>query len=75
MFVYSKLVLRFVILCALVLGAIVMSRPAPVAAYQDCCQTCQNEYTSCLSDCGHDVSCRIGCARELKVCGEGCGGC
>lgn len=74
MFAYGKALIRLVVLFALVVAAIVLSKPATVAAYQDCCQTCEDRYNACLSGCTTSF-CRLGCQKQFSFCIEICPAC
>jgi hypothetical protein len=72
---YVRPLLRMFILFALVFTAVLLARPARAsAASQDCCQTCNNRYATCISGCT-TTSCRLGCQRQLDTCIEVCPAC
>ena len=73
---YVTPLLRMFILFALVLTAVFLVKPAPASAVssQDCCQTCENRYQTCLSGCTTQI-CRSSCQRQLDTCIEVCPAC
>jgi hypothetical protein len=74
MLAYVKPLLRMVILFAFVLTAVLLVKPTPASAYQDCCQTCDNRYSACLSACTTNI-CRNSCRIQLGKCIEVCPAC
>jgi len=74
MFIYGKALLRIFVLCCLIVAAVVLSKPAAASAFQDCCQTCQARYQSCLSGCTTSF-CRTQCNFSLSRCMEVCPAC
>jgi hypothetical protein len=72
---YIRPLLRMFILFALAFAVVVLAKPTRAsAAAQDCCQTCENRYTACLSGCTTQI-CRSGCQRQLNTCIEVCPAC
>jgi hypothetical protein len=72
---YIRPLLRMFILFALVFAAVVLAKPTRAsAASQDCCQTCDNRYTACLSACTTQF-CRLSCSQQLGRCIEICPAC
>ena len=71
---YSKAIFRVVVFFALVLGAIVLYKPAAVSAFVDCCQTCEDRYQQCVSGCTTQA-CKSGCELQLERCIEICPAC
>jgi hypothetical protein len=74
MVAFGKLCRRLMIFLALVLGAIAFYKPPTVTAYQDCCQSCEDRLSACLSHCTTAV-CRSSCDFQLRFCIEGCPAC
>lgn len=74
MLAYVRPLLRMFILFALVLTAVFVAKPARASAYQDCCQTCDSRYQSCLSGCTTNI-CRRSCQIQLGKCIEVCPAC
>jgi hypothetical protein len=73
---YVRPLLRMFILLALVFTVVVLAKPTPASANQDCCQTCDNRYAACISACtGGALGCRQTCSRELSTCIEVCPAC
>jgi hypothetical protein len=71
---YGKILLRAAVFFALITAAIVLSKPATVSAFQDCCQICADKLEACLSGCTTDF-CKAGCELEARTCGEICPAC
>lgn len=72
---YSKMALRAVILIALVVGCITLSRPRPVLAAESCTQICAKAYQVCVQGCfGHNntPACKSNCETNLEACMAGC---
>jgi hypothetical protein len=77
---YVKSLLRMFILFALIFTAFVVAKPKPaLAASQDCCQTCQDRFQACESQCTGTTlqiaACRSGCSRQEQLCIEVCPAC
>jgi hypothetical protein len=70
----KKVFLRAAVFFGLIMGVILVSRPAAVSAFQDCCQTCEDRYEACLSACT-TAFCKSGCEIELRSCIEICPAC
>lgn len=76
MFTYGKMLLRVVILLTLVAAVIILSQPAPVSAFSNCCVSCNNIFNNCVSGCDGDQLCIAKCERVLTICQNKCpGGC
>jgi hypothetical protein len=71
---YSKILLRVAVFFALVTAAIVLSKPATVSAFQDCCQDCANKLAACLNGCT-TLECRAECEFVQRFCIEDCPAC
>jgi hypothetical protein len=72
---YIRPLLRMLILFALAFIAVILAKPTrAAAASQDCCQTCENRYQSCLSGCTTQI-CKSSCQRQLGLCIEVCPAC
>jgi hypothetical protein len=69
MSVYSRVVLRFVILCALILGAITLWKPMPAEAFS-CVGDCSSARQACLGDCvpAGSESCQTTCNTSYQDC-------
>lgn len=74
MSVYSKVLVRAAIFFSLVTAAMMLSKPAPVEAFVDCCQTCADELQQCLNNCTTTL-CRGECERAESRCIEICPAC
>jgi hypothetical protein len=71
---YVRPLLRMFILFALVFTVVVLAKPTPASANQDCCQTCDNRYAACVSACTTSF-CRSSCEIQLGRCIEICPAC
>ena len=71
---YSKAIFRIGVFFCLTTAAMVLSQPSTASAFQDCCQTCENEYEACLNGCT-GLGCTAGCERQLRFCIEICPAC
>ena len=76
---YVKSLLRMSILFVLVLAVVVLAKPKTALALTDCCQTCQNRFQACVSNCSGtplQISiCRSGCTRQEQTWIEVCPAC
>lgn len=71
---YVRLVLRLVIFCVLVIGAVLLSEP-PSALANGCCSVCAREYDACLTSCEPKPACDLPggfCDQQLQACDKTC---
>ena len=74
MSVYSRIAVRLVILCALVMSMIAFSRPVKAEAAASCGSSCYHIYVVCVYNCQSDPNCEADCYDAYLAClnDDGC---